>query len=150
MEKIIYDCSYFIRKFEAIPEEKWIIGNQQDDFGRHCAFGHCLPKEAEKFGTKFSKEGYCGTRTDEGIALTNLFNVIGRWPVYINNWPDQEYPQPTPKQRILAALYDIKKMSEPIYKDATSEIIEKFQSPEEKTDVPLFTQRGRKQEIISL
>jgi hypothetical protein len=40
----------------------------------------------------------------------------------INNGCNYNYQQPTPKQRILAALYDIKKMQEPAHTDITKEL----------------------------
>lgn len=52
----------------------------------------------------------------------------------INDGESNEYKQPSPKQRILAALYDIKKMQEPQYPSATSEILEKFKQTEETPD----------------
>lgn len=38
-----YDVDYFIEKFEAIPEEKWIKGGTYDfaGTGNHCVLGHC-------------------------------------------------------------------------------------------------------------
>lgn len=107
----MYDVNYFINKFEAIPEEKWL----PNQFG--CAYTHC-----GQYG-----EGY----KDEAPALSKLFetlhplskNQIKRdiegsryhgwsWLVAVINdnncMNDTPYKQPTPKQRILAALYDIR------------------------------------------
>lgn len=107
----IYDVDYFIRKFEAIPER--LIGTSQPT---GCAFGQCKT-------TIWSD----GSQTEEGKALESLLikipNLVAaewsRWDAYdgtparINNGDICQYQQPTPKQRILAALYDIKKLSEP-------------------------------------
>jgi hypothetical protein len=101
---MIYDVDYFINKFEAIPEEKWItlaFGSA----GAHCALGHCGCDEDEN-GTRL--------HTIESAALENLFLQNVKVSVMnVNDYtgPDfRLYQQPTPKQRILAALYDIKKM----------------------------------------
>jgi hypothetical protein len=36
----MYDVDYFIKKFEAIPEDKWIMGSFFFN-SRSCALGHC-------------------------------------------------------------------------------------------------------------
>ncbi len=98
-----YTVDYFIEKFSAIPETKWCINRRENDLGQRCAHGHCYSGSVgengsvEKALSKLSKElGY----------------KVGLAP--INNGDDERYQQPTPKQRIMAALYDIKKMQEPI------------------------------------
>lgn len=110
--KAIYDVNYFIAKFEAIPDDKWITGSLGiAGSGKHCALGHC--------GVEDSKE------TEEAHALGALFGFFNPMEVWKVNdlsiFPeDQRIPIvalveniPTPKQRILAALYDIKKRQEP-------------------------------------
>lgn len=84
-----YSIEYFIEKFEAIPEELWITGHYTDNDGRYCALGHC------------------GLRTrmlicQESDALQTLLPHTQ----YINDDRHPSYKQPTPKQRILAALRD--------------------------------------------
>jgi len=71
-----------------------------------------------------------GLETKETLALavllkpvshpdaTHTFSII--WAVNDGNL--RRYSQPTPKQRILAALYDIKKMQQPHYADITKEL----------------------------
>jgi hypothetical protein len=99
-----YDANYFINKFEAIPEDKWITGNYGTE-DRHCALGHCGVSRV--FNNNNVKIDFHAT--SEGSALWCLFNrthvssVIG-----INDGRHPDYQQPTPKQRILAALYDIR------------------------------------------
>jgi len=86
-----FDVNYFIKKFEAIPEELWAINSFQDELGRYCALGHC---------------GYgLNAETSEGATLNKL---LGWVTIAINDGRHKKYPQPTPKQRILAALHDIK------------------------------------------
>lgn len=123
----IYNVDYFLKKFEAIPEDKWTTGIQQNKFGQRCALGHCRPLHDSKIGNEHL--------TLEAKALKNLFIDSINGPelavVMINNGNNKQYQQPTPKQRILAALYDIKNLTR---KDATAELIE---TPvvEEKLDV---------------
>lgn len=117
----VYNVNYFIKKFEAIPDEKWTCGviyNRERD--AHCVNGHCGLKSYDK-------------PTDESVALRKIFSQLKATPVEdgfltflqiaygenfsllalnINDGYAQEYQQPTPKQRILAALYDIKKMQD--------------------------------------
>lgn len=113
---MIYDVDYFINKFKAIPEFLWITGTIGNVGGPRCANGHCMGSNH-------------GDYTDESAALHNVFSAIvvhddngestWKWdtePGYsytadrINNGQTLKYRQPTPKQRILAALSDIKKM----------------------------------------
>lgn len=113
-----YDVDYFISKFEAIPEEK--IGTSQLT---GCAYGQC----ASIVGSTQD-----GCYTEEGQALSKIMQMVPKAtdeygflhfmqyiPARINNGDVPEYQQPTPKQRILAALYDIKRMQEPEVKTIT-------------------------------
>lgn len=113
---MIYDVDYFINKFEAIPENMWLIGAQGYNRIEHCALGHCK-----------SNDGYYGnsypSNSIEAKTLEYLFFNAGiysclmtksnrnGWNIAdVNNGDNPNYQQPTPKQRILAALYDIKKL----------------------------------------
>jgi hypothetical protein len=91
-----FTVDYFITKFEAIPEEKWCSGHHEDDIGRHCAAGHCGERD--------------DIHTDESQALCDLIPYRPFWGgvAQINDGLNDRYQQPTPKQRILAALRDIK------------------------------------------
>lgn len=82
-------CEHFIRKFEAIPEEKWCVDYLHEKKSS-CALGHCNPnKEVE--------------------ALIDLFTGhLSLGPAGVNDGCWSKYQQPTPKLRILAALSDIK------------------------------------------
>lgn len=106
-----FTVDYFIKKFEAIPEELWTIGIQQNEFGQRCALGHCMPTDFLSQGKMLAP---FGEDTGEGRALHNLFdNILTIWVTKVNNGTHPLYQQPTPQQRILAALYDIKKLTEP-------------------------------------
>lgn len=103
METGTYDVNWFIKKFEAIPEDKWVVGVFQEG-DKCCAQGHCGMNENNCWPI------WNGERPDhEGYALYRFFpdeymlNVAG-----INNGQHPDYQQSTPKARILAALYDIK------------------------------------------
>lgn len=111
----MYNTRYFINKFEAIPEERWIIKLQADGAGRHCALGFCNPKVDLVMGRHF--KSYIGAFPGEYESISTIFEKIspsgrdGSWTVAaINNGDDFRYFQPTPKQRILAALRDIEKL----------------------------------------
>lgn len=100
-----YTVEYFISKFEKIPSKKYCIGTRFDGYGR-CTLGWCYPTNND---AKLS-ENCAIPDSDEETVLTFLienlnckFGVAG-----INNGIYEEYPQKTPKQRILAALYDIR------------------------------------------
>jgi hypothetical protein len=126
MKEQIYDVNYFIAKFKAIPSEK--IGYCQLT---GCAYGQCQ-----------SVDGYSdGAETKEGIALNKLMSSLPNLkvsrtaefepyqgtPARINNGDVVQYQQSTPKERILAALYDVKalqdKENKPAMEIVTKEII---------------------------
>jgi hypothetical protein len=90
-----YDVEYFINKFQSIPEDKWTTRNYTED-DKHCALGHC-------------GVGSIRGENPEAEALIEFFDLLSPGTiVYINDGLYTKYQQPTPKQRILAALYDIK------------------------------------------
>jgi hypothetical protein len=107
-----YNIDYFIAKFKAIPEDQ--MGDSQDT---GCAYGQCRKSHRVRDD---------GSATQEGIALTKLMASINGLtasskacydpylgtPARINNGEVEQYQQPTPKQRILAALLDIKNAEE--------------------------------------
>lgn len=101
----VYNVDYFIKKFEAIPEEKIINYELNDTKGNHCANGWCminLNGEVNALGFLFTGRRKYSTKVAS-----------------INNGNDRRYQQPTPKQRILAALWDIKKLSYPELSETT-------------------------------
>ena len=92
-----YNVSYFIEKFSAIPSEMWLI-NDYERNGSKCAFGHC---------------GMRDNNSLQSIPEATAFAKILPKAIVINDRESSEYQQPTPKQRILAALYDIKRKQQP-------------------------------------
>lgn len=90
-----YDVDYFIKKFEAIPDDKWTIKTYKDG-KKCCALGHCGVK-----GFKY---------TEEAEKLSKLFTENGLIVIYVNDNVYYEYSHlgDTPKERILVALYNIK------------------------------------------
>lgn len=91
-----YDVDYFIDKFERIPEELWLVGDFKNG-NRFCAVGLC----GENWGII----------TQESQALRRVLNTES--VASLNDGKDPRYQQPTPKQRILAALRDIKAKQQP-------------------------------------
>jgi len=99
-----FDKEYFIKKFEAIPENKWCTTNLKSpvDNECHCALGHC------------GIESYQDGLTLEAKALVNILEPIhkkvvsmpamGEYAVVyeINDGPDKLGSKP--KERILNAL----------------------------------------------
>lgn len=92
--KTKYDRDYFIAKFEAIPEELWSVKSYGTG-GKHCAHGHCGQYSEESVALAMLWE------TDEFESIPETISVA------INDGEDRRYQQPTPKQRILAALRDL-------------------------------------------
>lgn len=119
MNAIKYDKAFWIKFFGAIPEEKWISwmrhtfqngswGGMQDRTGVCCAIGHveyhcrCLAAEADLVAEKMLND------LGKVLAPHILESQGGHpsWTVFvsINNAPSTDFPQKTPKQRIMAAL----------------------------------------------
>lgn len=102
--KIIYTVDYFINFFSKIPAAKWLTGAYHRP-GGCCALGHC--------GYRYSCTGLT-VPTQRGEALIALF-PHPRVTASVSNVNDgitKEFPQKTPKGRILAALRKIKKLEE--------------------------------------
>lgn len=99
-ETEIYDVDWFIRFYEAIPEDRW-TANRLHDGDRSCAMGHLC-----KLLDKMPK------MNDDHIGSINSLFVLylGSVPPAINDGRIDEFTQPTPKQRILAALHKIKEL----------------------------------------
>lgn len=97
-----YDVDYFIKKFEAIPESNWCIGNLNNGCGQRCALGHTLRYNTDEYAV-----------TEATYALRKMFRKKLLSVASVNNGNDDCYTQSSPKKRILAALYDIKKVQNP-------------------------------------
>jgi hypothetical protein len=100
-----YDVDYFIKKFEDVPGYRWWMGDyHNENKTRFCAAGLCG-------GTAGA-----GCMTYEFYALSDLFVNYFGFDGRVSNINDgihHAYQQPTPKQRVLAALYDIKARQQP-------------------------------------
>lgn len=129
MEK--YTVDYFIDKFAAIPEDQWAMGTFNHG-GRKCVNGHCGARYAhivqeqtgEVAGLQKVLFPLCedvelpGTHRKE-YEMTTRYSVTA---AKINNGTDDRYQQATPKQRILAALADIKRMEQEKKQQALAEV----------------------------
>lgn len=119
----MYDVNYFIKRFEAIPENLWLINRLNDDnhIGAHCANGHL----GVQYPTKPTEESKGLYIIMEPLKLyyTDCLNyeveevrdfTVGYSTkiAAINNGKVKEYRQDTPKQRVLAALKDIKRIED--------------------------------------
>ncbi len=90
---MIYDKEYFIKKFEAIPEEKWTTKSFYTYGGRCCALGHC----GKRMGLVDTDESYAlGEITSCSTVAIN--DGLGDYIKYGN----------TPKERILNFLKQLK------------------------------------------
>ncbi len=96
-----HQVKFFIQKFEAIPEEQWCVNHASLGVNQHCALGHAGLREGG-FGVAHV--------TPECTVLSNLFKREPHGIPYINDGNNKKYQQRTPKQRVLAALYDLLKI----------------------------------------
>lgn len=109
-----YNVDYFIKKSEAIPEDRWAVGHFVAG-DASCAQGHCGVRIDQ--WDNAAQERYFKNidMFPEAASLIRLFQPnyydTGVVVAKINNGAHPDYRQPTPKQRILAALYEIKKPS---------------------------------------
>jgi len=78
----------YIAFYEAIPEDKWTTGDFVDGFGRCCALGHLGFRNCTETPTNHSEFFVPLPMVNDGFA--------------------ENYKQPTPKQRVLAYLRDLK------------------------------------------
>lgn len=119
----MYTVDYFINKFQSIPEEFWCAGNFISGASM-CANAHCGVTDAEQSASdevRALKLLFVGLvlhyKDDLHIVLDLLKGGFSVKVACVNDGKVIEYSQPTPKQRILAALYDIKKAQQPQVKE---------------------------------
>lgn len=93
-----FNAQFFINFFGAIPGKDWCSGNLVDGQGRKCAYGHLTPElSMEEINPELENE----------FNKLGIENGIDNFAA-INNGKNPNYQQPTEKQRILAALRDIR------------------------------------------
>lgn len=100
----VFSANYFIQKLQPIADDMWTVGTLKKG-DKMCVLGWC--------GAKL--EGNCIElkKFTEAAALYKLFqDYLCEVVFHVNDKMTPRYPQPHSKQRILAALYDIKKMQE--------------------------------------
>ena len=86
------NAQYFIDKFTAIPDDRWIVGDYVDDDGRCCALGHCgVRSSADSNPEADSLRSLFG----DGIKVAEINNEGSELPFG---------PDPLAKYRIIAAL----------------------------------------------
>lgn len=85
----------YIAFYDTIPEEKWMTGDFCDGYGRCCALGHL---------------GFSHSPPDNTITERHaiFFKRHGLTLPMVNDGFVGPYNQPTPKQRVLAYLRDLK------------------------------------------
>lgn len=117
----MYTVDYFIKKFEAIPEDSWCTGQFVDHFsGQRCAQGHCLMNYKNNEAIDDRLDAWCRLNfkvlhpdvDTEIYHFLELFESANINVADVNNGNHFCFTQPTPKQRILAALYDIKNLQD--------------------------------------
>lgn len=95
-----HQAKFFIKKFEAIPEEQWCCGKITDSQGKHCALGH--------LGEFYSSPVLL--KTNEGRTLEALFSA--NIPVKISEVSAVAHINDSggnPKENILKFLYNLLK-----------------------------------------
>lgn len=90
-----YDVDYFIKKFSAIPDDKWCTNVTTNDIGQHCAYGHCGLSGASAI-----------SENHEGDALRDLFRINGFSVTGVNDGYTKIQGS-NPKERIINALKEM-------------------------------------------
>lgn len=107
---MIYDINYFIQKFPSIPEELWTTGSEGVASWsiKKCVYGHCgIRDELSVFQ---NEEAKALSDLITGKKTPTLLRGYLNWGwACINDGGDPYYQQATPKQRVLAKLYDLQK-----------------------------------------
>lgn len=121
-----YDVDYFIRMFKRIPQRNFTTKEYRNSMNpkKCCALGHCgVDKAPENFISIEEFRYKIGRKVNKKAqSLYDLvYNSLGIEINVINDGKIDKYQQATPKQRILAALYDIKKLQEE--KQSVKEVI---------------------------
>lgn len=112
----VYTVDYFIEKFESIPYHLWCEEDLNGKDGTHCALGHCgdyTQGSEESMSLSVILIEYY---KHNGIQIPYARNfLLTDEIVYAINdgWGEFKKLGLTPKARILAALYDIKKLQSP-------------------------------------
>jgi hypothetical protein len=121
----IYDAEYFIAKFSIIPSKYWVVGKFRDKgTGGFCAQGYCLGNHG--VDALVATQGLI-KRSDiiklypEWHSLALLFQTLGKENdvASVNNGISKSYTQKTAKERVLAALNDIKSAKQGVPKETT-------------------------------
>jgi hypothetical protein len=107
-----YTVDYFIETLSAIEEQKWCCDTQLNESGQRCAYGHCRASGLE-VEDAFEELDH---RFTAKLKLTWIGKDVHQQSsklADINNGYYKEYQQPSPKQRTITALKDIKKLINP-------------------------------------
>jgi hypothetical protein len=98
MTQRFFSLEYFVNKFEAVPDELWWTGTYfNEDRTKRCALGWCF--EVDPKNSRRLEMG------DEFARLENLMRTyLDKGTDPINDGKVKQFNQPTPKQRVLAAL----------------------------------------------
>ncbi len=117
----IYDVDYFIKKFEAIENNKWIgwtcLGNGYNlRKEQTCALGFCGGY------AEFSEESNSLIEIFSHYFKINNFDIPGDVNAIVYKINDNKnlVNLPTPKQRVLSVLYKMKELK---YKETNQPII---------------------------
>lgn len=140
-----YTLDYFIKKFEAIPEEKWTTKSYGSD-GVHCALGHCMGNKYtltnSEIETLVKLTGLCFGYTEfEGGDSTLIANI--------NDGLNSNYKQETPKQRVLAFLNDLKAKQNAIQPAPATQIVD-VKSNTPLADISPDDQLTEMKELLSI
>ena len=85
----------YIAFFRSIPEERWCVGRFWDDKGRRSAQGH------------LGRRGLLDSAPAQR-RLGKLTGLTDKQFWRIHDGHNADYRQPTPKQRVLAYLCDVR------------------------------------------
>lgn len=95
-----YSVKYFIKRFEAIPEEKWMVCLLSNGLGQFCAMGH-LGVQNKGGRYAYTEEANALNELmgmNEATTLPNISEINDGFRDYVEKFGD------TPKARVVNAL----------------------------------------------
>lgn len=101
MKKTTYKAKDFARLFRSIPDEQWATGHYANIKGdRKCALGHVGERPGIQCAASNALDGIC-------------FSAFRHHAASINDGTHgahEDFPQPTPKLRMVAAMEKAKEL----------------------------------------
>lgn len=130
-----YNVNYFISKFSNTRDDKWCVNSLINE-DKACALGWCgMYGRNGDINEETAALELILRQTKDADSIIKKFRY-GNITAVINNGENQHYQEPHPKQRILAALSDVKNMQERVVKKKKPTTKRKYKAKIKYVSVP--------------